>query len=134
MGFSVALCEDSHGESSASGAEALTAEREGGSREAAEYPQMPGEGMLGSEKRGQWDKRAFHMASGGRGHEEEESQMCLCLIHISEATRLRRISYAVFCLKKKKETNKQTTVSSFIANYRSLHLSEAVFLHQYLYL
>ena len=27
---------------------------------------------------------------------------CLSLIHISEPTRLRRISYAVFCLKKKK--------------------------------
>ena len=33
---------------------------------------------------------------------------CLSLIHISEPTRLRRISYAVFCLKKKKkETNRQ---------------------------
>ena len=31
-----------------------------------------------------------------------------CLLHISEPTRLRRISYAVFCLKKKKKkkTNK----------------------------
>ena len=29
----------------------------------------------------------------------------LSLIHISEPTRLRRISYAVFCLKKKKNTN-----------------------------
>src|SRR5660397_278563 len=31
----------------------------------------------------------------------------LSLIHISEPTRLRRISYAVFCLKKKKKTNKK---------------------------
>src|SRR5660397_76862 len=30
----------------------------------------------------------------------------LSLIHISEPTRLRRISYAVFCLKKKKKNNK----------------------------
>ena len=30
----------------------------------------------------------------------------LSLIHISEPTRLRRISYAVFCLKKKKQQNK----------------------------
>src|SRR5660398_299200 len=30
----------------------------------------------------------------------------LSLIHISEPTRLRRISYAVFCLKKKKKKNK----------------------------
>src|SRR5660397_194867 len=29
----------------------------------------------------------------------------LSLIHISEPTRLRRISYAVFCLKKKKKKN-----------------------------
>ena len=33
----------------------------------------------------------------------------LSLIHISEPTRLRRISYAVFCLKKKKNKNKTTT-------------------------
>src|SRR5660397_271269 len=32
--------------------------------------------------------------------------MILSLIHISEPTRLRRISYAVFCLKKKKKKNK----------------------------
>ena len=31
----------------------------------------------------------------------------LSLIHISEPTRLRRISYAVFCLKKKKKKNKK---------------------------
>ena len=30
----------------------------------------------------------------------------LSLIHISEPTRLRRISYAVFCLKKKKKKKK----------------------------
>src|SRR5660397_196046 len=35
-----------------------------------------------------------------------ECMVCgLSLIHISEPTRLRRISYAVFCLKKKKKTN-----------------------------
>src|SRR5660397_271846 len=32
------------------------------------------------------------------------STQMLSLIHISEPTRLRRISYAVFCLKKKKQT------------------------------
>ena len=31
----------------------------------------------------------------------ENSDLILSLIHISEPTRLRRISYAVFCLKKK---------------------------------
>src|SRR5660398_294634 len=35
------------------------------------------------------------------------SHILLSLIHISEPTRLRRISYAVFCLKKK--TKKETT-------------------------
>src|SRR5660397_267606 len=33
----------------------------------------------------------------------------LSLIHISEPTRLRRISYAVFCLKKKKAKNNEIT-------------------------
>ena len=37
-----------------------------------------------------------------------KSLIFLSLIHISEPTRLRRISYAVFCLKKK--TNKQIKV------------------------
>src|SRR5660397_96839 len=32
-----------------------------------------------------------------------DGQYALSLIHISEPTRLRRISYAVFCLKKKKK-------------------------------
>src|SRR5660398_259139 len=36
-----------------------------------------------------------------------ESLLVLSLIHISEPTRLRRISYAVFCLKKKKKHKKQ---------------------------
>src|SRR5660397_117174 len=40
----------------------------------------------------------------------------LSLIHISEPTRLRRISYAVFCLKKKK--NKKLTNQRFSTEYR----------------
>src|SRR5665809_158385 len=36
------------------------------------------------------------------------SDTTLSLIHISEPTRLRRISYAVFCLKKKKKKKKNT--------------------------
>src|SRR5665809_97043 len=40
----------------------------------------------------------------------ELTHRALSLIHISEPTRLRRISYAVFCLKKKKKKHpKQTT-------------------------
>src|SRR5660398_319190 len=35
----------------------------------------------------------------------------LSLIHISEPTRLRRISYAVICLKKKKNKKKKTIIS-----------------------
>ena len=35
----------------------------------------------------------------------EEMSSYLSLIHISEPTRLRRISYAVFCLKKKKKNS-----------------------------
>ena len=38
---------------------------------------------------------------------DELSDVLLSLIHISEPTRLRRISYAVFCLKKKKKTKKK---------------------------
>src|SRR5660398_293360 len=41
--------------------------------------------------------------TGTRGR----STPSLSLIHISEPTRLRRISYAVFCLKKKKKKKKQ---------------------------
>src|SRR5660398_203941 len=44
---------------------------------------------------------ALRMARSGR-----YDAVLLSLIHISEPTRLRRISYAVFCLKKKK---KETT-------------------------
>src|SRR5660397_262335 len=40
-----------------------------------------------------------------------EAVYYLSLIHISEPTRLRRISYAVFCLKKKKQTKKEHTLS-----------------------
>ena len=36
-----------------------------------------------------------------------KERISLSLIHISEPTRLRRISYAVFCLKKKKKKNKK---------------------------
>ena len=41
----------------------------------------------------------------------------LSLIHISEPTRQAEISYAVFCLKKKKKQNKKTT-------YTTLHNKE----------
>src|SRR5665254_22905 len=38
-----------------------------------------------------------------RDEDEEPEQQALSLIHISEPTRLLSISYAVFCLKKKKK-------------------------------
>ena len=43
-------------------------------------------------------------------HADIEQYIGLSLIHISEPTRLRRISYAVFCLKKKKKKRKQTAI------------------------
>src|SRR5660398_296089 len=46
------------------------------------------------------------LASGERCRTRGRGGAHLSLIHISEPTRLRRISYAVFCLKKKK-TNQQ---------------------------
>src|SRR5660397_284183 len=49
-----------------------------------------------------WVAGAFFMWIHGRGPQG----ICLSLIHISEPTRLRRISYAVFCLKKKKRKKK----------------------------
>src|SRR5660398_178369 len=44
--------------------------------------------------------------------------MWLSLIHISEPTRLRRISYAVFCLKKKKKKKIQKYVTFFFLMIR----------------
>ena len=41
------------------------------------------------------------------GEDKAESVLGLSLIHISEPTRLRRISYAVFCLKKKKNKKEE---------------------------
>ena len=46
----------------------------------------------------------------GTGTEDQESKygsLALSLIHISEPTRLGMISYAVFCLKKKKKKRKR---------------------------
>src|SRR5660398_283559 len=45
----------------------------------------------------------------------------LSLIHISEPTRLRRISYAVFCLKKKKKTNHKTSGDNRANRERQLY-------------
>ena len=47
----------------------------------------------------------------------EDSQVIyLSLIHISEPTRQAEISYAVFCLKKKKKTQKKETVGRIAQN------------------
>eukprot|EP01016_Furgasonia_blochmanni_P045888 TRINITY_DN6531_c0_g1_i1.p1 TRINITY_DN6531_c0_g1~~TRINITY_DN6531_c0_g1_i1.p1 ORF type:complete len:307 (-),score=51.44 TRINITY_DN6531_c0_g1_i1:5-925(-) len=45
------------------------------------------------------------------------SQQTLSLIHISEPTRLGMISYAVFCLKKKKKYNSQNKMICLITSY-----------------
>src|SRR5660398_305136 len=50
--------------------------------------------------------------------------MDLSLIHISEPTRLRRISYAVFCLKKKKNNKTTRHRADFQAHEQRLHRHE----------
>ncbi len=55
-------------------------------------------------------KAAFWTATDAEARKRGEqtgldTPVVLSLIHISEPTRLRRISYAVFCLKKKKNEN-----------------------------
>ena len=51
------------------------------------------------------EKRPVIVFDGATGTSLQDQQLTaadyLSLIHISEPTRLRRISYAVFCLKKK---------------------------------
>ena len=46
------------------------------------------------------------VAAAGRGGRPRRRLWCLSLIHISEPTRLLSISYAVFCLKKKRQKRK----------------------------
>ena len=50
-------------------------------------------------------------------HQHIEMLIHLSLIHISEPTRLLSISYAVFCLKKKKKHNTQTQSSVSIITH-----------------
>ena len=57
---------------------------------------------------------AFGGPDGGDGGKGGSIVLQLSLIHISEPTRLRRISYAVFCLKKKK-ANKETHARPYCA-------------------
>ena len=55
---------------------------------------------------------AIHIIGGFyNGYFKEGSCICLSLIHISEPTRLGMISYAVFCLKKKKKAHGRDPVS-----------------------
>eukprot|EP00658_Telonema_sp_P-2_P010427 TRINITY_DN13932_c0_g2_i1.p1 TRINITY_DN13932_c0_g2~~TRINITY_DN13932_c0_g2_i1.p1 ORF type:complete len:233 (+),score=38.23 TRINITY_DN13932_c0_g2_i1:374-1072(+) len=57
-------------------------------------------------------RRGF--SSGQQAPQTVSSDQDLSLIHISEPTRLLSISYAVFCLKKKKKTSKNLTSVSFL--------------------
>src|SRR3546814_4156854 len=58
---------------------------------------------------------AFRRAIGPIGRSEE---------HTSELQSLMRISYAVFCLKKKKRTNKTTKYSTTVQNNKyEIHMS-----------
>ncbi len=50
-----------------------------------------------------YDARSFFAEEDFADVTDFDTLVVLSLIHISEPTRLRRISYAVFCLKKKKD-------------------------------
>eukprot|EP00658_Telonema_sp_P-2_P018065 TRINITY_DN17072_c0_g1_i3.p2 TRINITY_DN17072_c0_g1~~TRINITY_DN17072_c0_g1_i3.p2 ORF type:complete len:131 (+),score=20.20 TRINITY_DN17072_c0_g1_i3:238-630(+) len=50
----------------------------------------------------------------------EDAEQSLSLIHISEPTRLLSISYAVFCLKKKKKHQPHTHAKFTITNIQSI--------------
>src|SRR5665648_1112798 len=60
---------------------------------------------------GEHDTRVFHTSSGrlppALAVIDHVASLPLSLIHISEPTRLGMISYAVFCLKKKKNITKR---------------------------
>src|SRR5450756_313200 len=58
---------------------------------------------------GAWDNAKKLIEDGSYGGKGSESH--LSLIHISEPTRLGMISYAVFCLKKKKKNTKNKKIS-----------------------
>ena len=68
-------------------------------------------GLLGLSNHWAWQverERALAAAAGSARVDVlqyHHPYLRLSLLHLSEPTRLRRISYAVFCLKKKKKTN-----------------------------
>ena len=53
------------------------------------------------------DAKSYYQMTGTGNYETSGYYVYLSLIHISEPTRLGMISYAVFCLKKKKKCRKQ---------------------------
>src|SRR5660397_282515 len=61
----------------------------------------------GAQRGDEENMELFDIAVIGSGPAGLSAGLYLSLIHISEPTRLRRISYAVFCLKKKKKQKKQ---------------------------
>src|SRR3546814_2910171 len=62
--------------------------------------------------------KANHIAHGGFGHSLARSEE-----HTSELQSLMRISYAVFCLKKKKEKQHVYLSSTYISTYHSSFIS-----------
>ena len=50
------------------------------------------------------------LEEAGKKAKGEDDDTALSLIHISEPTRLRRISYAVFCLKKKRKREQRESM------------------------
>src|SRR5660398_84965 len=69
---------------------------------------IPDQHQLGPDRRGGGDQPGELPGADHAGlvHDQHPAHW-LSLIHISEPTRLRRISYAVFCLKKKKNNKKK---------------------------
>src|SRR5450756_2317410 len=59
-------------------------------------------GPVAAKKCAEAGLRTLMLERGGRAGEKVISGLTISLIHISEPTRLGMISYAVFCLKKKK--------------------------------
>src|SRR3546814_5552211 len=66
------------------------------------------------EHEGEFDRLGHPGQEAGEGEAEEHRSE----EHTSELQSLMRISYAVFCLKKKKKTHKKTTVTNRTTKYR----------------